>query len=274
MILVLGATGNVGRSAVELLVERGEQVRAMTRDPDTARLPEGVEVVRGDPSDGTGLGEALVGVDGVLLIIPGRAEAVASALDEMTPRRVVLVSSLTAGSRPELAYADRLRETEAAIRSVAPHATVLRPGQFATNALWWKPMVASGTITAPFVDVPIPVIDPLDIAAVAAEALTNGGHEGATYTLSGPEAISTRQQVEQVDTVLGVDLQLVELSEDEFRNADPDAPAGFVEYFVAVKNHPTPEERVVSAAVSEITGRAPKTFADWVRRNRLAFQTD
>ncbi|MGA5004619.1 hypothetical protein ACPCDX_06395 [Streptomyces koyangensis] len=94
--------------------------------------------------------------------------------------------------------------------------TILGPGGFASNAFAWaEPVRARRTVFAPFADVALPVIDPADIAEVAAAALREDGHAGRTYELTGPEAISPRGQAAVISEALGEEVALVELFREE-----------------------------------------------------------
>lgn len=267
MILVTGATGTIGREVVDLLVAAGSEVRGLTRDPGRAHLPDGVDTVRGEPSDRDSLFAALDGVDAVMLVVPGAAPSLGDALKVSGVSKVVLLSSLTAETRPELAYARRLRETEVLVRSAVPDATILHPGQFASNTLWWGPMITEGVIRAPYGDVAIPAIDPSDIAAVAAALLLGGGHLGATLRLSGPELLSPRQKVAQLAEVLERPLDFVELTDAQFRAASPQMGPDLHDYFLALTGSPKADELTVTHTVEDLTGRAPRTFREWAANN-------
>lgn len=271
MILVTGATGNVGREVVDQLLAAGADVRAMTRDPARADLPAAADVVRGDPADDASMVAALTDVDAALLMLPGGAAAAAAALRRVLPRRVVLLSSLTAQTRPGLAHAEAFRVVERTVRGAAPGAAVLRPGQFASNALRWAPMVAAGSVRTAFGDVSLPVIDPADIAAVAVAALTDDAHRGQEYPLSGPERLSARQQVAQLAQVLGRPVELVDQSEAEARAA-LSMPQDYADYVIEIQARPLPDELEIFSTVADVTGRPARTFADWASRHRSEFE--
>lgn len=145
--------------------------------------------------------------------------------------------------------------------------TILRPGQFASNVLDWKQMVAAGTVAAPFGDVAIPVIDPLDVAEVALLALTDDHHRGKVYELSGSELLSSRQQVELLGEAVGRSLTFEDQDAAAFREANPWLPQQWVDYVLAVKGSPTAEEKRVRPTFETLTGRPARTFKDWVARN-------
>ena len=270
MILITGATGNVGREAVLLAVSRGLDVRALTRDPDTADLPAGVNVVQGSPTDHDSFSAAMTGVDAVLLVVPDDGDVAAQVLAETLPRRAVLISSITARTRPALAAADEFRVQEHALRAAAPDTVVLRPGQFASNVIGWTSMIAEGTVTAPFGDVAIPVIDPADIAEVALLVLTEDGHAGMDYDLSGPARLSNRDQVQVLARSLDRPIAFVEQDPDDFAATNPWIPEPFVEYVLAVKGSPTDDELTIHPTVEALLGRPASPFSAWVSRHRSA----
>jgi uncharacterized protein YbjT (DUF2867 family) len=113
------------------------------------------------------------------------------AIRQAGVERVVLLSSRSVvGGRPDNAIVNVWMASEAAVRSSGVSWTILEPSGFMSNGLRWAPQVRAGDlIRAPFADAPIAAIDPADIAAVAALALTSSGHDSRTYVLTGPEAI-------------------------------------------------------------------------------------
>lgn len=270
MILVTGATGNVGSVVLRELSRRGAALRALTRDPDHAHFAADVEVATGSTSDRAAMESALAGADAVFLNVVGDPQPSLEALARVQPRRVVLLSSLTAGTRPELSYASHFAALEVAVREVAPSVCVLRPGQFASNASWWQPMLDSGVVRAPFLDVALPPIAPEDVGAVAAEALCTDDHAGRTLLLSGPAPVSPRQQIATIARVTGRSLSAVEIGIDEFGASIGLEPEG-LEYLTALMGHPRPEELQISPTVAAVTGRDPLTFEEWTRLNREMF---
>ena len=265
MILVMGATGNVGRELVGELLARGQHVRALTRDPDTARLPAEVETVRGDPSDVDALVGALDGTDAAFLNVFGDPGPVVTALDEVSTARLVLLSSLCVETRVDLAYAREFRTTEDRLRHRRRDLVCLRPGQFMSNTLSWSPMISRGHVEAPYADVHIPVIDPADIAAAAAVVLTEDGHAGQTYPLSGGEAPTPRERVRVIARVLDREITFSEQSEEQFRRANHGMPPELLDYLIAMTGHPHQEEQELLPTVRELVGREPRGFEQWVR---------
>ncbi|MGW4212775.1 SDR family oxidoreductase [Lentzea sp. NPDC004789] len=252
MIVVTGATGNVGRPLMELL---GDKARGVSRPEVDLTRPASLEPVL----DGA---EALFLLFGGDLLGPDTD--IAALLDVAKAggvRRVVLLSSQGAGTRPGMIPHSRLASFEEAVRQSSLEWTILRPSGFFTNAYAW----AGGVAAAPFADVALPFVDPADIAAVAAVAL-QGGHEGRTYVLTGPEAMTPRQRAEVLS------LPFVELSVEEAREQMLQfMPPPVVDGTLTILGSPTPEEQQVSGRVEQVTGRAATRFADWAARNAEAF---
>lgn len=275
MIVVTGASGNVGRRVVEALAGAGEQVTATSRGPRPDGLPEDVRHVRGDLAEPGGLREVFEGADTLFLLVAGDApHAVLDAAKTAGVRRVVLLSSQGAGTRPE-AYAHPAA-FEAAVRGSGLEWTVLRPGGFATNSFAWAESVrADRTVTAPFGDVALPVIDPADIAAAAAAVLAGGGegHAGRTYELTGPAAVTPREQARAIGAALGEEVRFVEQGRDEARaRMLTFMPEPVVDATLGILSSPLPAEQAVSADVERLLGRPAGSFADWAAAHAPAFR--
>lgn len=226
MILVIGATGNVGRHVVDRLHSTTEAaVRALVRPAarPPAGLPVGVEVSAGSLAEPDSLEPALTGVDTVLLIWPflttDGAPAVLRAIGRHA-RRVVYLSSTGVGGRAEeqddpifKLHADMERLIG---RSGLRH-TMLRSDTIASNTLGWAGQIRStGMVRGPLTAATA-VIDPRDIAAVAARVLIDDKHAGATYALTGPQVISRPEQVEAIGRAIGRPVVFAEVSVREAR---------------------------------------------------------
>ncbi|MFE3998308.1 NAD(P)H-binding protein, partial [Nocardioides sp. YIM B13467] len=189
-------------------------------------------------------------------------------------RRVVLLSSQAVGTRPGTPSHAPLADLEEAVRSSAMEWTILRPGGFASNALAWVPMIQeTNAVHAPYGDVALPVVDPLDIAEVAAATLTEDGHSGRTYEITGPAATTPRQRVEEIAAATGRPLVFVELTPEEARGQMAEfMPTVVVEGTLAILGHPTADEQAVSPHVEEVLGRPARGFGEWARRFAAAYQ--
>ncbi|MEU8620691.1 NAD(P)H-binding protein [Streptomyces sp. NPDC048623] len=288
MITVTGATGNIGRTLVELLAGAGEEVVAVSRQAapaaptgPAAPAAPGVRWARADAGSAESLRPALDGARALFLVLGGelnsRGEHPAALLDVAKAagvERVVLVSSLAGATRPEAVSHARLREFEAAVRESGREFTVLRPGGFASNAFAWAESVRTRrTVLAPFGDVALPVVDPADIAAVAAAALTEDGHAGRTYELTGPETISPRRQAAVLAEALGEEVAFVELSRaDAHTHLAGFMPEEVVTGTLDILGVPLPAELRISPDTERVLGRPAAPFADWVARNLPAFR--
>ncbi|HYN96748.1 MAG TPA: NAD(P)H-binding protein [Pilimelia sp.] len=277
MIVITGATGNVGRALVPALAAAGERVTAVSRGP--ADLPSGVRHRPADLADPESLRSAFDGADALYLLVAGAGAHLnpRDILDVAKAggvRRVVLQSSQAAGTRPASPSHAPLRAIEDAVRESGLDWTVLRPGGFASNAFAWAPQVRDQrTVAAPFGDVALPTIDPADIAAVAAVVLRDGRHAGRTYELTGPAPVSPRDRAAAIGGAIGAPVRFVEQSPAEARaQLLGFMPAPVVDGTLAILGAPTPAERRVSPDVERVLGRAPRTFADWARRNAAAFR--
>ncbi|MFJ7955519.1 SDR family oxidoreductase [Streptomyces sp. NPDC096319] len=277
MIVVTGATGNVGRPLVELLATAGEKVTAVTRRPAEG-LPAGVAHRQGDLADVDGLRGLFEGAEAVYLLVAGLGaelrprEIVAAAVD-CGVRRIVFQSSQLVGTRTDSVSHEVLRAFETAVRESGVAWTVLRPGGFASNAfLWAGPVRSARVVEAPFADVALPVVDPWDIAEVAAAALRDPEHTGRTYVLTGPVAVSPREQALALADVVGAAVRFVPQSAGEAREALVRfLPEEAVDGMLSVMGEPLADERRVSPDVERVLGRAPRSFSAWARRNAFAF---
>jgi uncharacterized protein YbjT (DUF2867 family) len=224
-ILVIGATGNVGRHVVSQLAATGTQVRAMVRNPDAARLSTEVEVMRGDLTIPETLDACLHGIDAVFLVWVAGAPTIAPVLERIAKyaRRIVFLSAPLKTAHPLFQQPNPLRglatQIELTIETSGLQWTFLRPGMFAANALnWWAPQIRAGDVVRwPHLAVPTAPIDERDIAAVAVHALREDGHAGAEYVLTGPQSLSQFEQVSTIGRVIGRSLHIQEISPDEAR---------------------------------------------------------
>ncbi|MBO8190313.1 NAD(P)H-binding protein [Streptomyces oryzae] len=279
MIVVTGATGNIGRPLTRALAEAGEQVTAVSRH--AAAVPDGVRHVVGDLAEPAGLKPALAGAKSLFLLLSGDLHAAganpADIIGEAAScgvRRVVLLSTLGVVTRPFGTTRIAMRALEDTLRQSGLEWAILRPGGFASNALWWAESVrAQQVVAAPFGDVGVPIIDPADIAAVATACLLDDRHTGRAYELTGPEVITPRQQAAAIAAALGSPVRFHELTRDEAKAAMTQSmPAELADDTLDILGSPSPAELRVSPDVQQVLGRAPRPFADWATRNVAAFR--
>jgi uncharacterized protein YbjT (DUF2867 family) len=273
MILVTGATGNVGGELVRQLTAAKRPVRALIRETASAGMPAGVEAAIGDLNDPDSLRPALKDVRGVFLLGGYRDMAgVLAVMRQAGVERVVLLSSRSViGGKPDNAIVNMWMVSERAVRSSGVPWTILESSGFMSNALRWAPQLRAGNmIRAPFADAPIAAIDPSDIAAVAAVALTADGHASQTYAITGPETLRPVDQVRILAEVLGRGLRFEaqpdsQAREEMSRSMPPGMVDAFFRFFVSGEF----DDSSVLPTVADITGRQPRTFREWALSARV-----
>jgi uncharacterized protein YbjT (DUF2867 family) len=283
MILVTGATGNAGTQVVRALAERGQDVRALVRDPDKAYavFGEAVEPAVGDFADPPSLRAALDGVDALFLSgadDPRRVGWEIAAIDAAVAagaRRVVKLSSIAAEPGAPVAFWDWHGRVERHLRRSEASWTILRSSFYMTNVLAGADQVAGhGRLYAPAGEARIAMIDPRDVGSVAAAVLTTTGHEGRTYVLTGPEAITYTQVAAYLSAATGCEVEFVDLP-DEAASAgmtDSGMPHAIAEQVVNVfaRMRQGAGEQVTDT-VASLTGTRPRDFAAFARDHAFLF---
>jgi len=259
MILVTGATGNVGR-------------QLMTRLPDATALDRksGADLARPET-----LAPSLHGVDTVFLVWPfltadGAAETVGAIAEHA--RRIVYLSSSAVRFGRDTDPITRLHsDLEEAVRGSGPEWTILRADTFASNALGWAGQLRAGDVVRGPDSAATAVIDPADIADVAAHVLQHP--RSGTFTLTGPEVLTRADQVAILGTALGRELTFDATPFDQARRqllADGRPPA-LVEALIDSAEK-RPRSDLVTSTVQELTGRPAGSFRAWADRNLAAYQ--
>ncbi|MFF4350778.1 NAD(P)H-binding protein [Streptomyces sp. NPDC001530] len=275
MIVVTGATGNVGQPLVRALAAAGERVTAVSRGAAAPDMPTGVRHVRADLSEPKSLEPAFDGAEALFLLTSGDFVSAGGSVGDVLDvaraggiRRVVLLSSqgVTTGRHPSI--------LEDAVTTSDLAWTLLRPGGFHSNTFAWAETIrARRTVAAPFGDVALPTVDPDDIAEVAAVALRDPGHAGKAYELTGPAPISPRQQASAIGDALGEPVRFVEQTRAEARaQMLRFMPEPVVESTLGILGTPKAAEQRVSPDVERVLGRPARTFAEWAGRNVAAFK--
>ncbi|GAA0361888.1 NAD(P)H-binding protein [Microbispora corallina] len=284
MILVTGATGRIGRELTSELDARNATFRILVRDPARAAgLPASAERVVGDLDDPATLAPAFDGIDRLFLLTPGigtdQAGNAITAARAVRVRRIVLLSSIWVSGDPVPAMGRWHHQREHLLRMSGIPATILRPGGFTTNALEWVPSIKNeGFVldaTGPGRSAPI---DPADIAAVAGLVLTQDGHDGQTYTLTGDEALTIAEQVAIIADTIGRDIEVraaaspEEIVRSRYPNGAPKPLADAILEAAAIMRADTTGVR--TDTVQRLLGRRPRTFADWCTRNADALRLE
>ena len=281
MIAVTGATGGIGGEVVRLLLEASQQVRVLVRQPEKAAALRGrAEVVQADllkpetlPAAFAGATKAFVLV-GTISDIPAAAGPIFQAAERAGVRHVVFVSSGTIEIEPPTTVGRWHLEGEKHLKATSMGWTMLRPGNFASNTLRWAgPIKSQGAVFAPHGQHRTAVIDPRDIAAVAAKALTSPGHEQKTYVLTGPKPITTEEQVSSLAAVLGKPLRFVEVPEAGARAGMLKAGMGelLADAVLELQRPGRAMRQELTTTVADVTGRAPRSFDEWARDHAAAF---
>jgi uncharacterized protein YbjT (DUF2867 family) len=278
MFLITGATGNVGGRTVRQLAGAGHEVRALSRNPERAPWPAGVEAVAGDLTDPASLDAALAGVEAVfLLAVPTAPESdLVAAIEAAGVRRVVLLSSgaidddADVQDGPIATYHWRV---EQALRASALEWTFLRGEVFAGNTLAWSHQTKTGDeIRGAYAEAASSPLHEADIADAVVAALTTAGHAGRIYHLSGPESLTHADQARIIGEVLGRPIRYIEVPADAVRqqlSAHVEAPIldDIIRIWAASVGAPRP----VTGDVEKITGHPARDFATWVREHAEAF---
>ncbi|MBV9449622.1 MAG: NAD(P)H-binding protein [Streptosporangiaceae bacterium] len=281
MILVTGATGNVGGELVRALAQAGERVRALTRDGASPGLPDGVEQVKGDLNQPDSLRDALTGVRGLFLLpgYQGMAQTLAHAGQAGVERVAMLSGSSAASGDTSNAVSAYMIESETTLKESGLAWTIVRSFGFMSNTLRWIPQLAAGDVVRDaFADVPVAMVDPFDIAAVLAVGLTTDSHQDnkdnkdQVYTVSGPQPLRPADRVRILGEVLGRDLRFEAQSNAEARAEMSAAmPQAYVDAFFSFYVDGTLDESTPLPTVADVTGRPPRAFEQWARAHASAF---
>lgn len=293
MILVTGATGNVGRPLVEILLAEGAALRALTRTPATLRLPAEAEVMGADLLRPEQVTAALTGVNTVFLNMSAVGETTAEFLAiarKQGVRRVVMLSSSSvrddAAEQPSM-LAHWHKTSEDLVKESGLEWTILRPGEFASNALWtWgEQLRANGAVRGAYGRAATAPIHERDIAAVAVRALLTDDHIGKVYVLTGPESLTQYDKVRILGGAAGRPFRFEEISpeaaredylargmqeqaSDTMREHFGKAVDGILNSLAESVGKPAP----LTSAVQEVTGLPPRRFAHWAAENATALR--
>jgi uncharacterized protein YbjT (DUF2867 family) len=284
MILITGATGKNGVEILQRLSGRGEPIRAMVRKQRgivNATPNCGLEFVVADFDDTASLRKALDGVQRAFLVtnsseqVEERQLRFIALARESGVKHIVYLSQLHASSASPLRFLRYHAAVEEALRKSGMSYTNLRPNLYMQGLLMiGKSIATEGRFFAPAGDARVSVVDVRDIAAAAVAALTQTRHEGKTYDLTGPEALTYPQMAEQLSQALNRDITFTDVPEKAFRDAlrefhMPDWQAdGLIEDYAHYRRG---EAAGITSAVKEVTGEAPRSFSEFARDHQAAF---
>ena len=278
MILVTGSTGTVGSQVVAELARAHVPARALVRSPDRAAdLPDGIEPAVGDLE---ALNSALDGVESMFLISPPSPEqtrlesAAIDAARRAGVEHVVKLASAGANAQSQARFGRQHGEIVDYLRSTTMASTIVMPTDYMSNILNQAAFVRdTATLYAASGETAVASVHPADIGAVAATAL-QGGHEGEDLLLTGPESVGPRDIAAKLSTVLGREIALVAMEDEDLRDAMlaagvPEWNAdGLLEIYAMYRagtgSQPTD-------TVEQVLGRPPRSWDDFLRENAGSF---
>src|SRR5215217_5151230 len=275
MILVTGATGNNGTEIVKRLATNHVQIRAMVRNPERASaiaLPH-VEVVEGDFDRPATLLSALAGVERAFLLTNSseRAQSQQIAFIDAARRsgvaHIVKLSQLGAEAHSPVRFLRYHAAVEAALQASGIAYTLLRPNLFMQGLLNFRSTIATrNAFYAAAGDAKVSAVDVRDIAEVAVAALTESGHEGKIYELTGPQALTHAEMAEELSKALGRQVTFIDIPPEAMRDAFlgfgvPEWQAdGLVEDYAHYRRG---EAEAVTWGVQDAIGKAPRSFEEF-----------
>jgi uncharacterized protein YbjT (DUF2867 family) len=290
VIVVTGATGNIGRALVHQLLAEDAPVRALTRNPERAGLPAQAETVRAQfgsgeqPGGGQPLEPLLDGADAVFLNPAAANGDAATALIDAAAksgvRRIVMLSSSSITDIPtdEEHIIPRMHiAIERAIRDSGLEWTFIRGGMFTTNTLQWAEQIRHGDVVrGPYAQATAALVHEKDLAALAAAGLLDrvGAHDGAVYTATGSESLTTAEQVATVGRAIGRDLRYEELPHEaaleamtQRQGVPREIAENLLDYLAKLVGRPTQ----ISHDVECVTGRPALSYAQWAADHAADF---
>lgn len=284
-ILVLGATGNVGSQVVKQLSAIGANVRAAVRSPRKAEALKGngVSLTEFDTDKPETVQAAFQGVDKVFLLtplLPNMVELSANLVEAAKKagvKHIVKSSGMGAEAEPGITVTRWHRQTEKAIEASGIAFTFVRPNGFMQNyANFSGPSIKTqNAFYLPVGDGKVSYIDARDIASVATVALTQQGHEGKAYEITGSEALSNQEIAEIISQAVSRKINYVDVSEDAARSEMKQAgmPEVLVEATVELYDlYKAGYASEVTPAVEQVTGKKPISFEQFVRDYVDAFK--
>lgn len=282
-ILVTGATGNIGSQVVKQLVAKGVPVRAFVRSREKAAALEGpgVEIALGDLGQPKTIGTALKGIEKVFLLSPGGPRQVewqgnvVEAAQRAGVKHIVKVAALGTAPDSPLSLARWHAQTEKQIEESGLAYTHLHPHSFMQNFVGMAPMIAQGNLYAPMKDGKISLVDVRDIAAVTVATLTEEGHEGKTYDITGPEALSYAEIAQKLSAVIGKEVTYVDILPEIARQGmlDMGFPEWLADDFIKLYEvFSAGYAAEISPVVAEVAKKAPITFDQFARDYARVFK--
>ncbi len=280
MILVTGATGHIGKELIPLLLETGQSIRVLVRDErKAAHLDPCIERAIGDLNDPESLASAMRGVNKVFLVTFETQQDVnvIDAAKRAGIQHIVKLSTLEA-TEHKIKVGKWHYEREELIRASGLDWTFLRPGMFMSNSIdWWSESIKrQGSVFFPGGKKgKVAPVDSRDVAKVAALALTQPGHSGQAYELTGSELFTIGEMVQVISSALGKPIQYTDIPPIAAKlfmlksGMDKALVNVLMEMLASLRRN---EGAVVTDTVQRVIGHPPRTFEVWCRENIKTFQ--
>jgi uncharacterized protein YbjT (DUF2867 family) len=283
MVFVTGGTGAVGSELLRLLSQARVATRALTRNPQKAPPVPGITWVAGDLSKPETLPAAFEGAQKLFLLTSYYEDMVTLQHNAIAAARaagvthVVKVSAFAASGHSRAPVGRWHYQVEQELQESGMGWTILRPHHFMQNLLAQAEYISKdGVVYSASGDGQIPYIDPRDIAAVAFVTLTQPGHLGKKYVLTGGEAISYRQAAEIIGATIGKPVRFVDESPDQARarRVREGLPPAVIESALAISAYQRAGGKTVTITntIADLTGRPPRTVGEFVREHAAAFR--
>ena len=283
MILVTGATGGNGKELIKQLERLGVPTRAMARKSPTSAWapPSNVQYVVGDFDNRDSLARALEGVERAFLttnsseLVEEQQLRFVEVAKQSGVRHVVYLSQLHADRNSPVRFLRYHAVVEKALADSRMAFTHLRPNLYMQALLGFAPSIQSdGRFFALAGNAPVSLVDVRDIAALAALALTQEGHEGKSYDVTGPEALTHHEIAAQMSEAIGRQVHYIDVPDAAMRESllsygMPGWQAdGLVEDYAHYRRGEAAE---LSGDVQKVTGHVPRSFKSFLTDYGPAF---
>ncbi len=285
MILIIGASGQVGTELVKQLQTQQADFQALVHSPTSAQKLEaqGVKTVQADYTQPAELEAALAGVKQLFLLTPGslqQAQIEQSVIDTAKKagvNKIVKLSVFGADSEPDMFLLQQHAQVDQYLQGSGLDYVILRPNSFMQNFVRSNAATIKGqsSIYAPVGDGKVSHIDAADIAEVASIALTDNAHNGNIFTLTGPEALSYQEVAQKFSEHLGKPVAYVNLPDQAMHEAmtSNGVPAWYADGLIKLYNlYKGGKGATVTADVEQITGHPSRSLDAFIAANLAAFR--
>jgi uncharacterized protein YbjT (DUF2867 family) len=275
-ILVTGATGAIGRHVVDQLAQAGAQVRALTRNPSAANLPDSVEVIQGDLARPETLSSAFDNVERMYLFpVPATATEVVGMAKKAGVRRIVTHSSASAPW--EAKYHPRglyFLLVERVVEAAGVEWTHVRPNGLMSSTLAWAETIrAEHVVRAPYGAAAYAHVHEADVAEVAVAALLEDCHVGKKYIVSGPESITQIEQVRAIGAAIGREIRFEELTPEQARKLwSQFMPEAEIDAELMILGESVDKPKKAWKTFEQVIGRPGRNYAQWAAEHANDFR--